>query len=100
MGCVLTFCKRTQASLDLFADALELTEEAVQSGHKIDSLEVTIALEIFSHFPPGLGGFKYGKTQILHYTHESGTRSDFLYRKYFFHRWRWVSQVSPAANVG
>lgn len=23
VGCVLTFCKRTQASLDLFADALE-----------------------------------------------------------------------------
>ena len=64
MGCVLTFCKRTQASLDLFADALEVTEEAVQSGDKTDSLEVTIALEIVSHFPPGLGGFKKAKPRF------------------------------------
>lgn len=42
---------------DLFADALEVTEKAVQHGDKIDSLEVTIALEIVSYFTPGLGGF-------------------------------------------
>lgn len=29
----------------------------MQSGDKIDSLEVTIALEIVSHFTPGLGRF-------------------------------------------
>lgn len=29
----------------------------MQSGDKIDSLEVTIALKIVSHFTPGLGRF-------------------------------------------
>lgn len=42
----------------------KLTEEAVRSGDKIDSLEVTIALEIFSHFRDGSGGLKNGKTQV------------------------------------
>ena len=42
----------------------KLTEEAVQSGDKIDSLEVTIALENVSHFTAGSGGFKNGKTHV------------------------------------
>ena len=53
----------------------KLTEEAVQSGDKIDSLEVTIALEIVSHSADGSGGFKNGKTQVWHHTFESGTRT-------------------------
>jgi len=42
----------------------KLTEEAVRSGDKIDSLEVTKALEIVSHFRDGSGGLKNGKTQV------------------------------------
>lgn len=53
----------------------KLTEEAVRSGDKIDSLEVTIALEIVSHFRDGSGGLKNGKTQVWHHTYENNTRS-------------------------
>jgi len=53
----------------------KLTEKAVQSGDKIDSLGVTIALEIVSHLTDGSGGFKNGKILVWHRTYENSTRS-------------------------
>lgn len=81
--------KKNTGLADLFADALEVTEEAVQQSHKIDSFEVTVALEIVSHCTPGL--------RVSHPT-STEAPDQFCATKYFFHCWKNVLQVSSAAN--
>lgn len=73
----------------------------MQSGDKIDSLEVTIALEIVSHFLHLVwGGFKNRQNpDLTSHVRQLGRPLGLVQQKYFIHCWRCVLQVSSAANV-